>query len=153
MGIKQKKRIIHCWASGWLLLFFFSQSSQPSMNFNISELVYYVDRRRSCSHGNILFDLQCIKRLLTHPVFSVDVCTMFQQKFNNRLLSVPTGKMKRGQKKLPKIGKTNAVKYRWKRTASSVYNDGLRLKLRGCYWTNFYDQAKNKAKTSLLYPL
>ena len=82
------------------------------MNFNISELVYYVDRRHSCSHGNTLFDLQRIKRLLTHPVFSVDVCTMFQQKFNNRLLSVPTGKMKRDQKKLPKIGKTNAVKYR-----------------------------------------
>ena len=93
-------------------VFFSPQSSQPSMNFNISELVYNVDRRRSCSHGNILFDLQSINRLLTHPVFSVDVCTMFQQKFNNRLLSVPTGKMKRGQKKLPKIGKTNAVKYR-----------------------------------------
>ena len=29
----------------------------------------------------------------------------------------------------------------------------LQNKLRGCYWTNFYDQAKNKAKTSLLYPL
>ena len=82
------------------------------MNFNISELVYNVDRRRSCSHGNILFDLQSINRLLTHPVFSVDVCTMFQQKFNNRLLSVPTGKMKRGQKKLPKIEKYNAVRKR-----------------------------------------
>ena len=85
----------------------------------------YVDCRRSCSHGNILFDLQCIKRLLTHPVFSVDVCTKFQQKFNNRLLSVPTGKMKRGQEKLPKIGENKVVRWRRKKPASSVYNDGL----------------------------
>ena len=29
----------------------------------------------------------------------------------------------------------------------------LENKLGGCYWTNFYDHAKNKAKASLLYPL
>ena len=33
------------------------QASQPSMNFNISELVYYVDCTRSCSHNNIMLEL------------------------------------------------------------------------------------------------
>ena len=33
--------------------------------------------------------------------------------------------MKRGQEKLPKIGKNNVVRWRRKKPASSVYNDGL----------------------------
>ena len=39
-GIKQKKCIIHCWASRWFLLFY-PQALQPSMNFNVWELVYW----------------------------------------------------------------------------------------------------------------
>ena len=49
------------------------------------------------------------KRSPTHPVFSVDVCTMFQQQFDDRFLPIPTGKMKRGQRKLQKQEKTTKL--------------------------------------------
>ena len=42
-GIRQKKCIIHCWASRRFLFFLFPQASQLSMNFNISELVYLLN--------------------------------------------------------------------------------------------------------------
>ena len=47
--------------------------------------------------------VQLDERLLTHPVFRVDIRTVFQQQFDDRFLSIPTGKMKRSQWKLPKI--------------------------------------------------
>ena len=47
---------------------------------------------------------------ITHPVFSVDVRSVFQQQFDNRFVSIPRGKMKRSQRKLWKTGRNNAVK-------------------------------------------
>ena len=48
---------------------------------------------------------------LTYPVFSVDVRSVFQQQFDNRCLPIPTGKMKRRQRKLKKRGQKNVAIY------------------------------------------